>query len=106
MATQKIVRWLDGSVLWKGEAESVKDALHKAIAAGADLGDANLRGADLGDANLRGANLTGADLGDANLRGAYLRGADLRGAYLRGADLRGADWCSVRSKLRCCGGMR
>ena len=63
------------------------EAVKKAYASGADLGNANLRGADLRDANLGNANLGGANLRDANLRGANLRGADLRGADLRGADL-------------------
>ncbi|BFM87090.1 pentapeptide repeat-containing protein [Acinetobacter baumannii] len=73
-----------------------RHAVEAAIAADADLYDANLRGADLRDANLRdadlrGANLRGADLRGANLRGADLRGADLRDANLRDADLRGAN---------------
>ena len=49
MVRQILNRW-DDAVLWECEAETVKDAIHAAIAAGA-----NLRGADL-----RGANLTGA----------------------------------------------
>ena len=57
-----------------------RHAVEAAIAADADLRDANLR-----DADLRGANLRGADLRGANLRGADLRGADLYGADLRGA---------------------
>ncbi|HCJ0355570.1 pentapeptide repeat-containing protein [Acinetobacter baumannii] len=78
-----------------------RHAVEAAIAADADLSDANLRdanlrGADLSDADLRGAdlrdaNLRGADLSDADLRGADLRGADLSDADLRGANLRGAD---------------
>ena len=61
MQRQILNRW-SGAVIWAGEAETVKDAIHAAFAS-----DANLRGADLG----------GADLRDANLRGADLRGADL-----------------------------
>ena len=53
------------------------EAVKKAYASGADLGNANLGNADLRD----------ADLGNANLGNANLRGADLRGADLRGADL-------------------
>jgi hypothetical protein len=74
-------RWPGKVLLRDEEAESLKDALVKAIANRADL-----RGAYLSGADLRGADLSGADL-----RGAYLRGADLSGAYLRGADLSGAD---------------
>jgi hypothetical protein len=83
--TRKIVHWYTGAVLWEGDAETVKDAIHAALATGADLTDANLRGA-----NLTGANLTGANLTGANLTGAYLTGANLRGANLTDANLRGA----------------
>ena len=86
MSTMRIVHRNDGRVLWEDEADSFKDAIHKALAAGA-----NLRGANLGSANLRSANLRGADLGGADLRGANLGGADLRGANLGSADLGGAN---------------
>ena len=79
-----IHRWSQ-RVLWQGEAESVKDALVKALETGA-----NLSGADLSGAVLRNADLSGADLSDADLRNADLRNADLRGADLSGADLSGA----------------
>ena len=83
----KIVsRWNADTVLWEGEAGSVKEAVYAALKGGADL-----RGADLGGANLRGANLLGADLLGADLRGADLGDANLLGANLLGADLRGAD---------------
>ena len=59
-------RWT-GAVLWEGPAETVRDALHAALAA-----RANLTGADLTDANLTGADLTRADLTDANLTDADL----------------------------------
>lgn len=83
-------------VLFETEAESMKEALEKAVKQRVDLRDANLRGAYLVGAYLGGAYLRGADLRGANLRGAYLEGADLRGAdlrvaYLRGSDLGGAD---------------
>jgi hypothetical protein len=68
-----------------------RHALEQAVAARANLSDADLRGADLRDADLRDANLRDADLRGADLRDADLRGADLRDAYLRDADLRGAD---------------
>ena len=88
----KIVEWLDPStILWEGEAGSIKEAVYAALRSGANLRGANLRGADLVGANLVGANLRGANLGDANLRGANLRGANLRGADLVGANLRDAD---------------
>jgi len=101
MSEQRIVHRWKGVVLWQGEAESVKDALHKALASGANLSGANLSGAnlsganlygaDLYRANLYGANLSGADLSGANLSGANLSGADLSGANLSGANLYGAN---------------
>ncbi len=71
-----------GAVLWSGEAESIRDALVRAV-----LDGANLVGAYLGGATLGGANLVGANLGDANLGGADLGGANLGDANLGGADL-------------------
>ena len=66
---RRILRWWDDKVLWEGEAETVKEAIHAALAAGANLTGANLRGANLRDANLTGADLRGANLRDAkNLR--------------------------------------
>ena len=54
-----IRRWDTNAVIWSGEAETVKDALHAALAAGAS----GYR------AYLVGANLVGANLGDAkNMR--------------------------------------
>ena len=72
-------------------AQSVGEALVRAVQRGANLRWADLHGADLRDTDLRGADLRDADLRDADLRWADLRGADLRGADLRWADLRGAD---------------
>ena len=62
----------------------IASAVITALAAGADLRD---------------ADMTGADLRFANLRGADLRGADLRGADLRGVDLRGADLTVIRADI-------
>ena len=76
----------DGTVLYKSEKTTLKEAVVEVVNNGADLG-----GADLEEADLRGAYLEEADLEEAYLRGAYLGGAYLRGAYLRGAYLGGAD---------------
>jgi uncharacterized protein YjbI with pentapeptide repeats len=117
--TQKITCWWnDAKVLYECEADSIREALLKAVASGADLRGANLsgadlrgadlreadlreadlRGANLREANLRWANLSGADLREANLRGANLSEANLRGANLSGANLRGANlrWADLR----------
>jgi hypothetical protein len=77
LVIRTITRWDTGAVIWSGEAETVKDARHAAIAAEADLSRANLSGADLSGANLSWANLSGANLSWANLSGADLWGADL-----------------------------
>jgi uncharacterized protein YjbI with pentapeptide repeats len=74
-------------VLWTGKANSLGDAVKKAIVAGICLGGADLFGANLGDANLGDADLRGADLYGVNLCGANLHGANLHGAYLGEADL-------------------
>ena len=87
----QIKSWLNASILFECEADSLKIAVELAVKQRADLRGADLQGADLRGAYLRGADLQGAYLRGAYLRGAYLQGADLRGAYLQGADLRGAD---------------
>ena len=87
----KILKWIDGTVLYESEKPTIKEALVDANLYGADLRGANLRGANLYGANLYGADLYGADLRGANLYGADLYGADLYGADLRGANLRGAN---------------
>jgi len=70
---------------------AVRDALEKAVAAGANLYGADLYGANLSRANLYGANLSGANLYGANLSRANLYGAKLYGADLSGANLYGAN---------------
>jgi NTP pyrophosphatase (non-canonical NTP hydrolase) len=87
---------LSGKVLFSVEAETIREAVEKAVLEGANLSGANLACANLSGANLSGANLacanlSGANLACANLSGANLRGANLRGANLEDADLRGAD---------------
>ena len=85
-------------VLWSGNAESVREAVAMAVAAGACLDGANLHGADLHGADLVGADLVGADLDGAYLGGANLHGANLHGANLRGADHDGACLDGARHK--------
>jgi hypothetical protein len=89
--TRRILDRWSGAVLWEGEAIMVKDAIHAALAAGANLYGADLYGADLYGADLSGADLYGADLSRANLSGANLSRANLYGANLSGANLSGAD---------------
>lgn len=66
----KIVsRYASSEVRWKGDAQTVREAVLKALEEGADLEGANLRRAYLQGANLRSANLQGADLEGADLEG-------------------------------------
>jgi hypothetical protein len=87
MTEIKITNRYDGSVLYQCEAESVKDAVNKAIKANADLSSADLSYANLSYANLSSANLRSADLSYANLRYANLRYANLSSADLSYANL-------------------
>ena len=84
-------KWTDAVLFASETADSVRDALLAAIAANADLRNADLRSANLSGANLRNADLRSANLRNADLRSANLSGADLRSADLSGADLRSAD---------------
>jgi hypothetical protein len=86
-----ILNRFTNAVLWEGEAETVKDALHAAIASGANLSGADLSRADLSRADLSRADLSRADLSRADLSGADLSGANLSGASLLRADLSGAN---------------
>ena len=90
MATQRIVRWDTGAVIWEGDAETVKDAIHAALKARANLSGANLSGANLSWANLSWVDLSRANLSGANLSWANLSWANLSGAYLSRANLSGA----------------
>jgi hypothetical protein len=69
----------DGSVLFKSDKETIKEAVEERVDSGADLRGANLYGADL-----REANLYGADLREVNLYGADLREAELASAKFYG----------------------
>ena len=100
MSIQIKNRWNGTVIFTSEESTTLLQAVRAALAANADLCNANLCNADLCNANLRGANLCnanlrGADLCSADLRDADLRDADLRGANLRGADLCSADLCSA-----------
>ena len=56
---RKILNRYDNSVLWEGEAATVKDAIVAAVKSRADLSRADLYGADLSRANLSRADLYG-----------------------------------------------
>ena len=86
----KILNRYTRSVMFKVEAETMREALEKKVRSGADLSNANLSGADLINAKLSSAKLINADLSSAKLIGANLIGADLSGADLINANLIGA----------------
>ena len=69
------IKSVNGSILWSGDTESLRDAIEKAVKSYANPYGANLSGADLSRANLSRANLY-----RAYLYRAYLSGADLSGA--------------------------
>ena len=94
-----LINRFTNAVIFSAEVASIKDLVLAAIAAEANLYEADLRGADLSEADLRGANLREADLYEADLRGADLSEADLRGANLRGADLRGANLYEANAEI-------
>jgi hypothetical protein len=71
-----------GEILYKHEAESLREAVIAAVKSRADLSGANLSGADLPGADLPGANLSRADLSSADLPGADLSSANLSRADL------------------------
>lgn len=93
-----------GEVIYQCQADSIKDAVEKAVKEGISLRNIDLSGKALSGANLRGADLSGANLRGTNLRGANLICADLRGADLRDANLSGANLSCVnlrRANLSC-----
>jgi hypothetical protein len=63
MAHLQIKNWINGVVIYEGEAENLRDLVGSAVKSGA-----NLSRADLSRANLSGANLSGADLSGANIK--------------------------------------
>jgi hypothetical protein len=87
----EIKSWINGSMLFAGEFESMAGALRSAVNSGADLFAANLSRADLSGAYMSGAYMSRADLSGANLSGANLSRADLSRANLSGANLSGAN---------------
>jgi len=80
-----------GRVLFETEAETLKDALEKAVVLGMDLSCADLRNADLREACLTNANLSNADFSGASLFKAILWKSSLIGARFCNVDLRYAN---------------
>ena len=72
-----IIKFRDDKTPLEIDAETIAEAVAKALSMRKDLRWADLRWANLSGADLRWANLSGADLSGANLRWADLRWADL-----------------------------
>ena len=84
------IKSIVGSTLYTTEAESIKEAVEKAVKEKVSLDWASLDGASLDGASLDGASLDGASLNRASLNNASLDGASLDGASLNNASLDGA----------------
>ena len=80
-----------GAILFRDDAETLREVVERAVAQRVYLSGANLSSADLSGANLSGAYLSGANLSRAYLSGANLSGANLSGANLSSANLSGAN---------------
>ena len=99
MSIKILNRWTNACI-WEGEVETIKEAVAKAIASGANLSGcnlsgSNLRGSNLSDSDLRDSDLRGCNLSDSDLRGCNLSYSDLSGSNLRGSDLSGCNLCGV-----------
>ena len=58
MSIKILNRWTNACI-WEGEVETIKEAVAKAIASGANLSGCNLSGCDLRGSDLSGCNLCG-----------------------------------------------
>ena len=68
MSIKILNRWTNACI-WEGEVKTIKEAVAKAIASGADLRGCNLSDSNLSGCNLSGSNLRGSDLSGCNLCG-------------------------------------
>jgi hypothetical protein len=89
MAIDILHRWT-GAVLFRSQANTMKEAVAEAVTVQAPLRYAALRAEDLTGALLAGGDFAYADFREAKLAGADLTGASVQSATLRDADLAGA----------------
>jgi uncharacterized protein YjbI with pentapeptide repeats len=80
-----------GLPLHFGEAESVRNLVVEAVAAGVSLSEADLRGKSLAGISIPGADLVGADFSGADLAGSDVSRSRLTGVMFSEAVLVGAD---------------
>ena len=97
-----ILNYIDGTTLFTGDFNNVKDMLETAVYEGVSLAYADLSGVDLSGidlynprktwkgARLVGALLCGSDLSDSNLSCADLTRANAAGVNFSGCTLKGA----------------
>ena len=86
----KIYSWIDGSVLHKGDFETIKELLEDGVKNGISFNYAKLNDAQLNDAKLNNAELNYAELNNAQLNNAKLNDAQLNNAKLNDAQLNNA----------------
>ena len=77
-----------GAVLYTTTADSLKQAVARAVAARTSLANAELAGADLMNVSLEGGVFTNANLKGANFDNAVLRGVDFTGATLTNTSMK------------------
>jgi uncharacterized protein YjbI with pentapeptide repeats len=75
------------AVLYTTTADSLKQAVARAVATGVSLANAELSGADLRGSQLQGGVFTGANLKGAKFDGAVLHGADFTNATMTNTSL-------------------
>ena len=75
MESYNIIRWDTKELIFKTQANSLKEALEIGVRKGIDFRFAKLNRAELNDAKLNDAELNGAELNHAELNGAELSGS-------------------------------
>jgi hypothetical protein len=86
----KIYSWIDGSVLHKGDFETIKELLEDGVKNGISFNYAKLNDAQLNNAELNNAQLNNVKLNNAQLNAAELNNAKLNNAQLNYAELNNA----------------
>jgi uncharacterized protein YjbI with pentapeptide repeats len=92
----EIKSWKDESILYAGEAETLKDLVNTAVKNRASLVGARLDGARLDGARFDGASFVGASFVGASFDGARFDGASFVGASFVGASFVGASFDGAR----------
>ena len=97
----KIKDAYNAAVIFECEADSLNEAVKKAVRenislkyadlSGLNLSGSNLSNADLSGSNLSGSNLSNADLSGSNLSDAHLSYSNLSGSNLSGSNLSDTD---------------